>query len=306
MLEKYYSTILTEGSMYDRLKRECSDIFCEDIGHLSLLFFQKGREALTNAYLSYFNIAIKYSIPIILHTPTWGANPERMNKSKKCESDINTIGPRFLIDILPNQFRNLAIVSGNIRPKEDCYSPELAPNEFESIKFHEPQISALANSEVDLIMPSTLPSFKEALGMARLLAETKKPYALSFVVTSEGNILDGTPLSQAVRILDEQKKPPEFVMVNCVHPSIFKECFKKELEKNPSLSTRVLGLQGNTAKVSALELLNTTALQTEDAKSFAAATFDLKTSFGMKILGGCCGTNEEHIEEIAKLITFSK
>ncbi len=297
--------ILTEGSMYDRLKRECGGIFCEHVGHLSLLFYEEGREAMKNAYLSYFNIAIKYSVPMILHTPTWGANSERMKKSEKCNEDINIIGPRFLIDLIPKEHKHLSIISANIRPKEDCYSPELAPSEYESMKFHEAQIDVLLNSDVDLIMPTTLPSFKEALGMAKLLSDSTKPYAFSFVMTKEGNILDGTSLTDAMDILDNKlKRPPEFIMINCVHPSIFKEGFDIELKKNPSLSSRVIGLQANTASISATEMLTTTELQTEDAKKFAMETYSIKNLYGSRIMGGCCGTNAEHIEEIAKLISL--
>jgi methionine synthase I (cobalamin-dependent) len=32
----------------------------------------------------------------------------------------------------------------------------------------------------------------------------------------------------------------------------------------------------------------------------------LYTDLGMKILGGCCGTDERHIEKLARLLTLKK
>jgi homocysteine S-methyltransferase len=43
-------------------------------------------------------------------------------------------------------------------------------------------------------------------------------------------------------------------------------------------------------------------LDTDEPDAFAKAMTTLHTRFGIKILGGCCGTDERHIEAIAKQI----
>lgn len=41
-------------------------------------------------------------------------------------------------------------------------------------------------------------------------------------------------------------------------------------------------------------------IESDDPLEFAFETATLHKSYGLKILGGCCGTDDRYIEEIAK------
>ena len=57
--------------------------------------------------------------------------------------------------------------------------------------------------------------------MADACAATGVPYLLSFVVRPDGTVLDGTPLADAIALIDDTAPvPPAGFGVNCVHPTV--------------------------------------------------------------------------------------
>jgi len=67
------------------------------------------------------------------------------------------------------------------------------------------QIKSVAQSGVDFIMASTLPAFSEAMCIALALSKFNIPYIISFVVTPEGTLLDGTPVHEAIDKIDSHE-----------------------------------------------------------------------------------------------------
>lgn len=62
---------------------------------------------------------------------------------------------------------------------------------------------------------------------------------------------------------------------------------------------RVLGFQANTSAKSPEELDNLPYLDTTEPDAFAEMMLEIHKKFGTRILGGCCGTDNSHIEKIA-------
>lgn len=62
---------------------------------------------------------------------------------------------------------------------------------------------------------------------------------------------------------------------------------------------RVVGLLANTAALEPEELDSSKDLVAEAPETFGRDVASLHTEFGMKILGGCCGTNHRHIRSLA-------
>jgi methionine synthase I (cobalamin-dependent) len=77
---------------------------------------------------------------------------------------------------------------------------------------------------------------------------------------------------------------------------------KSDMKVSSISKNRLIGLQANTSKKSSDELDKLTHLDIEDPKPFSASMIKLYDIFGTRILGGCCGTNNLHIEAIAKKI----
>ena len=88
-------------------------------------------------------------------------------------------------------------------------------------------------------------------------------------------------------------------MVNCTHASIFRSALLHEVNSSPFVRQRVVGLLANTAALDPEELDSSETLVEEAPEIFGQSVADLHREFGMKILGGCCGTDDRHIQQVA-------
>jgi homocysteine S-methyltransferase len=62
---------------------------------------------------------------------------------------------------------------------------------------------------------------------------------------------------------------------------------------------RIIGLLANTAALSPEELNDNSSLVEEDPEIFGQSVAALHRELGLKILGGCCGTDDRHIRALA-------
>ena len=87
------------------------------------------------------------------------------------------------------------------------------------------------------------------------------------------------------------------------HPEVFRQGIGQEFKKSEFIKNRLIGFQANTSSKSPEELDGLDYLDTTDPAEFAESMVSLHNQFGIQILGGCCGTDNRHIEEIAKHIS---
>lgn len=294
---------LVEGSMFDRLRRLAGDEFDDQLAHLGLVYSEQGKSALRTAYASYADAALAVGLPVVLFTPTWRANQERLSLSALSGRDVNQDATEFLVTVRDSYPRGQVFIGGLVGCKNDCYSPEQGLPVEASQHFHAPQVSALGVSPVDFLFASTLPAVPEAIGLACAMAETDKPYILSFVADADGLTLDGVRLEEAfARIDGAVSRKPLGYFVNCTHPVGLLSGLEKSGARAESLEGRLIGFQGNTSRRDPRDFDTLPELETEDPLSFGKATIELRDRFGLGLLGGCCGTGPEHIEAIGKLL----
>jgi S-methylmethionine-dependent homocysteine/selenocysteine methylase len=297
--------ILTEGGIVERIRRNLSVELDPFIAHAGLIYEEKGRDILQSIFEEYFSTGKKYNVPILSNAPTWRINPERLEKSNYSKyKTINKDCVEFIKDIRKDfsSYSKLIFIGGIMACKGDAYNPKEALLEEEAEKFHIEQAESLANSGVDFIKAATLPALSEAYGMASAISRFNIPYILSFVIRAGGKLLDGTYIHKAIELIDSRVDPkPIFYMINCVHPAIFTEAIKKEI-KYSNVINRLKGFQANTSAKSPEELDNLTYLDTTEPDKFAELMISIHKDYGIKILGGCCGSDNRHINEIAKRI----
>jgi homocysteine S-methyltransferase len=182
----------------------------------------------------------------------------------------------------------------------DAYRPEEALSPAEAAEFHSWQAEALAAAGVDFLLASTLPALSEASGLAKALAATGLPYLVSFVARPEGTLLDGTPLREAIPAIDTAvATPPLAYLINCTHATVFRQALLHEVNSTTLVRERIVGLLANTAALSPEELDNSAELVEEAPEAFGRSVALLQRDLGMKILGGCCGTDDRHIRCLA-------
>jgi homocysteine S-methyltransferase len=294
--------ILTEGSVIERLRRDPSAALDPFILHAGFVYSPIERSIMRSLYREYLNAGRAAKLPMLILTPTWRANPDNCAAAGLDHHGVNVDAVRFVQSIRDEyaDYRSRILIGGLIACRGDAYRPDQALSKEAAALFHSRQVRALAVSDVDFLMAATLPALSEALGIAQTLAAQKIPYVLSFVLRGNGNLLDGTPLHQAVREIDSAVTPaPVGYMINCVHPDNFRPAFESQISIAPELRGRVLGLQANTSTMSPEELEGRPSLDTTDPEPFGEAMNSLHRTFGLKILGGCCGTDARHIQSIA-------
>jgi len=295
--------ILGEGAVIERLRRMPDICLDEQVVNSALIYDDHGRAALARICRQYLEIGRSYHLPLLLSTPTWRAGRERIAAAGLAGRDLNGDNFRFLDALRREQgdYSKKVVISGLMSCRGDAYQPEEALSAPEARVFHAWQAEALAAAGVDLLLAATLPALSEAIGLAQALAATGLPYLVSFVARPEGTLLDGTPLKDAIASIDNQASPPPLAyLINCTHAAVFRQAVCHESNSSVHVRERVIGLLANTAALSPEELDNSTALVEEAPQVFGAAVAALHGDLGMKVLGGCCGTDERHIDSLAR------
>jgi homocysteine S-methyltransferase len=301
-----FPIILGEGAVIERLRRNTDFELDPFIVNSAFIYDQEKRAALETIYRQYLDIGFQYDLPLLLSTPTWRASRERISAAGYEGTDVNSDNFRFL-DALRSSYGVYAqkvVICGLLSCQGDAYNPKEALEIDVAHEFHTWQAMNLAEAGVDFLLAATLPALSEATGLASALAATGKPYIVSFVIRPEGTLLDGTPLKDAIAAIDATVIPkPIAYLVNCTHVSIFRSAIFHEANSSSLVRERLVGLLANTAALNPEELDNSNGLVAEEPEIFGQTVADLHGELGMKILGGCCGTDHRHIRHLAKQLT---
>jgi len=236
-------------------------------------------------------------------TPTRKVTAETLEKSVYHERDVIADCCKFLNGIrsIYKGFSEQIYVGGLLGCKEDAYSADDALSTDDAYRFHKLQVDQYREQDLDYLMAAIMPVVSEAVGMARAMAESNLPYIISFMVRKDGCLLDGTFISNAIEIIDNTVSPqPICYMANCIHPSNLKQALRHRINKNSSAIKRFMGIQANASSLSPEELDQSGTLHQDDPDELIQEMYNLKQEFGLKILGGCCGTDDHFIDRLTQ------
>jgi len=299
--------ILGEGAIIERIRR--GDLELDPyLVNSAFIYEPAKRAALENIYRQYLDIGCKFGLPLLLSTATWRASRERIEAAGYAGIDVNGDNARFLKSLLKDYgtYANKVVVCGLMSCRGNAYNPGEALAVAEAREFHAWQAGRLADTEVDFLLAATLPALSEATGLAFALAATGKPYVVSFVVRSEGTLLDGTPLNDAIAAIEAAVTPrPLAYLINCTHASFARSALTHETNSSPLTRQRIIGLLANTAALTPEELDESDCLVEEAPEAFGASVAELHRELGLKILGGCCGTDDRHIGALAARLAIA-
>jgi len=294
--------ILGEGAVIERLRRSGDLELDPFLVNSAFIYEDAKRAALETICRQYLDIGREFDLPLLLSTPTWRANRERIDAAGYAGVDVNGDNLRFL-DALRKRYGKYAkkvVICGLMSCRGDAYSPADALAVDAAQTFHAWQAGKLADAGCDFLLAATLPALSEATGLALALAATGKPYIISFVVRPEGTLLDGTPLKEAVAAMDAAVTPrPLAYLINCTHVTFARAALMHKTNSSFLVRQRVIGLLANTAALSPEDLNDSTSLVEEDPETFGKSVAALHRELGLKILGGCCGTDDRHIRSLA-------
>ena len=299
---QHHRCVLGEGAVIERLRRSGLELD-PHVVNSAFIYDEQKRAVIEAIYQEYLNIGRQYDLPLVLSTPTWRASRARIEAAGWGSRDLNADNFRFLDDLRRRcgTYSSEVMLCGLLSCRGDAYNPAEALGAEEAQGFHAWQAEKLAGAGVDFLLGATLPALSEAIGLAAALAATGTPYVVSFVVRPEGTLLDGTPLKEAFAAIDGTVNPkPLAFMANCTHASFLRSALSHRDHSSSSVKERIVGLFANTAALTPEELDNSENLVEESPEDFGRAVAGLHTEFGLKVLGGCCGTDDRHIRSLAK------
>lgn len=254
----------------------------------------EAKQAMIELYEEYIGVARKADLPLLLTAPTWRLDAARIAQAA-VPVTINSDAVSFLLEVRERSLGEQPILVGALTgPQGDCYRPDLAPDSETAEHFHSVQIRELASTEADFLQAQTMPSVREATGVARAMAATGLPYIISFCTGGDGRVLDGTPLPEAMSTIDQATHPrPVGYYVNCTHPKFLLEAYP------PGALERLIGIQANASSKDVTQLDGSGSTEADLLCDWTEAMLTLHDLHSVPVLGGCCGTSVEHLRALS-------
>jgi S-methylmethionine-dependent homocysteine/selenocysteine methylase len=273
-----------------------------DFAAFTLLGEPAGRAALEQYFDRYARIAVDHGVGIVLETPTWRASADwgaRAGLDVEAVTAVNQDAVALVAGTRAAHQRPGVpiVISGCIGPRGDGYAPSELMTSNEARTYHSLQARAFAEAGADLITAITMTYAAEAIGIAAAAQAVGLPVVLSFTVETDGRLPDGSALGDAIAAVDDATGGyPAYYMVNCAHPTHFAEV----LDPAAAWTSRLGGIRANASTASHAELDEAEELDAGDPADLAERYAQLRATVpSITVLGGCCGTNHEHIGAIA-------
>jgi S-methylmethionine-dependent homocysteine/selenocysteine methylase len=137
--------------------------------------------------------------------------------------------------------------------------------------------------------------------VARAARDCGLPVVISPTVETDGRLPDGTPLGELVCRVDEATDgEPLFYMVNCAHPAHVAPSLARARAEGAGWLGRFQGIRANSSRKSHAELDGSSELDRGDPQQLGHEVAAMQRAYGLRVVGGCCGTDAEHVAAIAR------
>jgi S-methylmethionine-dependent homocysteine/selenocysteine methylase len=148
-----------------------------------------------------------------------------------------------------------------------------------------------------MISAYTINYVEEAMGIALVCKSINIPLIISFTVNVDGKLPSGMTLEDSIKYIDKNTDYyPMYYMINCAHPKHFISLFTNN---NSDWIKRIKGIRPNASDKRNDELNNSTELDIGNIDELSDYCKNIKKENKyINIIGGCCGTDENHIEKI--------
>lgn len=273
-----------------------------DFAAFHLFKTPQGEAALRKYFRTYAEIAKRFGTGLILESATWRASADWGKKLGYTPAELADANRRaiHLLEELRSEYETEQmpiVISGCIGPRGDGYVPDRAMSAHEAEVYHREQIETLAGTAADMVCAITMNYVEEAIGIARAAQQANMPVAISFTVETDGTLPTGQPLKGAIEEVDDATSGyPSYYMINCAHPSHFDQV----LTNGAGWVQRIRGLRANASRMSHAQLNEASELDAGNATELGQEYADLKERLPqLNVMGGCCGTDHRHIEQIA-------
>lgn len=275
-----------------------------DFAAFPLLDTDEGRAALRAYYEPYLALAERQGVGMVVDTPTWRANLDwgaRLGYDADRLTEVNRQAVDFVRGLALEHPLVPVVLDGVLGPRGDGYVVEAVMRPAQAADYHALQIGAFAGAGANMATAVTMNYVDEAIGVANAARVTSLPLVVSFTLETDGRLPSGDTLADAIDRVDAATDGfVAYYMINCAHPSHFASV----LGGGGSWLGRVKGIRANASKMSHAELDEAEELDRGDPAELAADYRDLRARLPeLRVVGGCCGTDIEHVIAITEALT---
>lgn len=270
-----------------------------------LLKTAEGTAALKRYFSTYAALANRLGVGCILESATWRASSDWGDKLAYSSDELKEANREAiaLLHGMRKEYETPAtpiVISGCIGPRGDGYSPAFLMTADEAQRYHTMQVEVFREADADLVTAITMTYPAEAIGVVRAASAAGMPVVISFTVETDGRLPTGQTLQEAIEFVDSAtNQSPAYYMINCAHPTHFDQV----LATGESWVERIRGLRANASSKSHAELNESSKLEDGDPAEFAIQNQQLCARHrSLTIFGGCCGTDDRHIEAIFRAL----
>ncbi len=261
-----------------------------DFASFPLVGTEEGRRLLVNYYEGYADVARRAGAGLVLETPTWRANPDwaaRLGYDTAALDRANRSAVELVQGIRDaHQDLHDVVVSGAMGPRGDGYVAEDLGTPDDYAAYHEPQVASFKAAGADVATVMTLTQVDEALGVVAAARSVGLPVVVMFTVETDGRLPDGTALADAVSRVEA-----DGLGVNCAHPDHIAPALTEGEWRD-----RLVVVRPNASRLSHAELDEAEDLDDGDPAELRRDLDRLRDRLpGLRVLGGCCGTDARHI-----------
>jgi homocysteine S-methyltransferase len=270
-----------------------------------LLDNPKAVPIMRDMYCAQLDVAAKNGLSFLLTgldyraSPDWG---EKLGYSPQGLAEANIAAIDFLRDIAKDYKGQIPrlLIGGILGPRGDAYNLNADITAESAEDYHSVQLETLKAAGVDFASAQTFNNVPEAVGAARAAAGFGVPLSIALTLDSTCRLKSGPSLAEAIAEIDALTgdNAPDFYLLNCSHP----------VEYEPALGNgdwikRLRGVRPNASKMEKIALCKLGHLEDGDPVELGGQLADLSGRYPhMDIFGGCCGTGDRHLREIAKAL----
>jgi len=191
-----------------------------------------------------------------------------------------------------------------IGPRGDAYDAKLLMTADQAEEYHSVQIKTAKAAGADFVSALTFNHIEEAVGVTRAAQAADIPIIMSFSLNQKSTLKTGPTLGEAIMAVEVQTdNAPLFYMINCNHPIDFTPA----LENPKNWIGRLQGIRPNASSLDHGMLCQLGHLEEGDPVELGQQMGDLARRFPqLNVFGGCCGTDWEHLEQVAKNVLSVK
>jgi S-methylmethionine-dependent homocysteine/selenocysteine methylase len=261
-------------------------------------------------YTRYLDTAARHGFGVIIGGLDYRASPDwgsllGYSREGLADAQLRAIG--FLRDVAkPYEGQVPALLyAGIVGPRGDAYQINKTITAEEAEEYHSEQLANLVRADVDLVEAMTFNGIPEVVGLARAAAQANLPLSVSFTLNHDTQRLESGPsLKDAIETVDAQTGDdrPAFYGINCSHPLEFMPAIEPD-----TWFERVRILRPNAAMMDKIALCTLGHLEAGDPPKLGELMGGLAQKYPhIDIFGGCCGTWDDHLEEIARNVRTAR